>query len=144
MKLSKKTEYSLRVIFDFALHAGDGYVSLSDTAVRLGVSKQQLEQILLRVSKSQLIVAARGASGGYKLSKKPSLISLAEVLSVADPDLLGDLENFSELDTDDDGKMMTREIWLGVSKAISDYAHSLTLQDLIDMRISVAGFDFSI
>ncbi|MDR2614984.1 MAG: Rrf2 family transcriptional regulator, partial [Oscillospiraceae bacterium] len=63
MKISTKTRHALRMMLDFALHRGEGFISLRDVSFRMGVSKTYLEQIMMQINKTDLLTAARGASG---------------------------------------------------------------------------------
>lgn len=53
-------------------------VSLSE---KLGISKIYLEQVFALLKKAELVNAAKGAQGGYRLAKQPKQISALEILS---------------------------------------------------------------
>ena len=62
MKLSKKTDYALRVLFTLVEHWGQGPVSMTTLARRNDVPKRFLEHIMLELKKhnvAQIIISHR-------------------------------------------------------------------------------------
>ena len=49
MKISTKGRYALRMMLDIAVHQGEGYVALKDTAQREEISKKYLELSLIHI-----------------------------------------------------------------------------------------------
>ena len=82
MKLSTKGRYGVRLMFDLALHYGEGTVSLKDVAKRQGISEKYLWHLIPPLKNAGLINSTRGSQGGYVLAKPPHLISLKEILLV--------------------------------------------------------------
>ena len=76
MKISTRGRYSLRMMIDLAQHRSDGYITLNDIAKRQDISKKYLEQITPFLTRSELIVSAKGQAGGYALAKEPSEITV--------------------------------------------------------------------
>ena len=68
MKLSSKGRYAVLAMVDIAKYADDKPCKLSNVAVRQNISLQFLEQIFLKLKKSNLVKSHRGPGGGYKLS----------------------------------------------------------------------------
>ena len=60
MVISTKGRYALRMMLDIAVHQGEGYVALKDTAQREEISKKYLEQIALQLTQAGLLRAVRG------------------------------------------------------------------------------------
>ena len=75
MKISTKGRYALRMMLDIAVHQGEGYVALKDTAQREEISKKYLEQIALQLTQAGLLRAVRGHQGGYRLLKAPHFLA---------------------------------------------------------------------
>lgn len=51
-----------------------------------GIPSRFLVQILLQLKGASLVASTRGASGGYRLARQPSEITLAEVIEVMEGD----------------------------------------------------------
>ena len=128
MKISTKGRYALRVMIDLALHSDGAFVSLKDIAIRQEISNKYLEQIISLLNKAGYLESARGNTGGYKLTKKPSEYDILRATE-------GDLSPIFCL-TDDGGcsrkeNCKTFSFWQGLDNVIAEYVDSKTLEDLI-------------
>ena len=80
MKLSTKGRYGLRAMIDLARYSEKEPVSIGSVAARQEISERYLEQLVALLKKAGLVKSIRGASGGYVLAKKPSEISVGDIL----------------------------------------------------------------
>lgn len=130
MKISTKGRYALRVMADIAENEKYGAVSAKDIALRQNISKKYLEQILTMLTKSGLLITSRGNVGGYRLSKKPEDYIVGDILRATE----GDLKPLNCLSAGCDriSECKTRDFWVGLDKAISEYVDGKTLADLIN------------
>jgi Rrf2 family protein len=78
--LSKRTQYSLRALYSLARQHGQGPVLIARMAHDEAIPKKFLEQILLSLKGSGLVVSKKGKGGGYALARPPHRISLGEVI----------------------------------------------------------------
>lgn len=131
MRISTKTRYGLRFMVDLAQCWGVGPVAMKDVAERQGISKKYLEQVVSPLANAGLLEIKRGNRGGYQLSRAPEEITLAEVVSASEEGLelmdcltcVGSCEREPEC--------ITRNVWGGMQKAVTDYLESRTLADVI-------------
>ena len=135
MKISTKGRYALRFLADLAVNQKDGYVSLSDVAVRQGISKKYLEQIVSLLHGTDFLDSSRGTRGGYRLAKPPEKYTVKQILLATE----GSLAPVSCLDCDgsvcDRAQMCpTLPVWRGLETAVSDYLDNVTLQDIAFKR----------
>ena len=63
MKLSSKGRYAVLAMVDIAKYAEDKPCKLSNVAVRQNISLHYLEQIFLKLKKSNLVKSHRGPGG---------------------------------------------------------------------------------
>ena len=85
MKLTKKGEYALRAMIALAQHEGSR-VTILKIAEEQQIPKKFLEQILLALKASGLVVSQAGPKGGYRLSKPPLAITAGAMLqAVSEP-----------------------------------------------------------
>jgi Rrf2 family protein len=80
MKLSKKTDYALRVLFSLMDHRGEGPVSMSHLAKSNDVPKRFLEHIMLDLKEQGWVASSPGCKGGYELAQTPDRITLGQVV----------------------------------------------------------------
>lgn len=80
MKLSRKTDYALRALFDLVGSYGKGPRTIADLAARCGVPKRFLEHIMLELKRQGWVRSLPGRSGGYSLVRSPATITLGQVV----------------------------------------------------------------
>lgn len=80
MKISKKTDYALRVLFHLVDRIGEGPVPITEMAKRNDVPRKFLEQIMTELRAQGWVKSTPGRRGGYVLGKKPGQITLGEVV----------------------------------------------------------------
>jgi Rrf2 family protein len=64
MKISQKSEYALRAIFDLSLHPPEDLVKLSGIAERQEIPRKFLELIFASLRQGGLVETRRGREGG--------------------------------------------------------------------------------
>ncbi|MBO4534909.1 MAG: Rrf2 family transcriptional regulator, partial [Clostridia bacterium] len=87
MKISTKGRYALRLLVDLAEHSDEGFVPLKELATRQQISLKYAESIVSLLVKGELLLAERGASGGYRLARPADSISVATVLTLTEGSL---------------------------------------------------------
>ena len=88
MKVSLRSTYGIMAAVDLALQAGSAPIQAKSIARRQGIPARFLEQVLHAMKKAGLVSSQRGAQGGYVLSKKPSEVSVAEILEALEGPVL--------------------------------------------------------
>src|SRR5690349_24748593 len=80
MKLSLRGEYALRALVVLGLNYGQSVVRIQTISEQQNIPKRFLEQILNDLKSAEIVESKRGVSGGYRLSRPPEEISLAQVV----------------------------------------------------------------
>lgn len=134
MKLSTKGRYGLKAMFELAQQYDKELVSLNIIAERQKLSVNYLEQLIAPLRKKGLVISGRGAQGGYRLARKPSEITVKEILETLEGPLAptscvieGEDENCWKADY-----CVTRIIWERMREAIDQVVSSTTLADMIE------------
>ena len=135
MKISTRGRYALRMLADIAENQGNGYVSLKDISERQNISKKYLEQIVPALNNAGILLAGRGFMGGYRLSREPIAISVADVLRATE----GSLAPVACLETDVNGCERFRNcdtlfVWQGLKEIIENYLERVTLRDILSRK----------
>ena len=131
MMISTKGRYALRVMLDLADHNTGEYIPLKDIAHRQEISVKYLENILASLSRVNLVDAARGKGGGYRLAKTPADDSAGEIIRLAE----GSLASVSCLKGEKKGcekagHCRALPLWQGLDQMIDQYLDSYSLADL--------------
>ncbi|MCV6607589.1 MAG: Rrf2 family transcriptional regulator [Campylobacterales bacterium] len=82
--VSTKGMYGLTAIIILAREKDEKLLQIKQIASQGDIPPNYLEQILVLLKKSEIVESIRGASGGYRLLKKPSEISVYQVLKTLD------------------------------------------------------------
>ena len=132
MMVSTRGRYALRVIIDLAENADDGLIPMHKVAERQGISLKYLERILPELVSGRLVEGVHGKGGGYRLTKKPEEISVAEILKLTEGDIapVACLEdNAVVCDRMEDCR--TISVWKGLNERINEYLESVKIADLM-------------
>lgn len=137
MRISTKGRYALRIMLDLAQHCEQGPVALREISERQNITPKYMESIMALLLRDHLVQSMRGKAGGYKLTRQPSKYVLYEILSSAE----GGLAPVHCLALDENDcpirqSCLTIPVWEGLHKAIENYLSGITLQDLIDQKLT--------
>lgn len=84
MKLTTKSEYSLLALIYIARNENKGFIKIEEICSKCDVPRKYMELLLTILRQSRYIKTRRGTSGGYKLAKPASQISIAEIIRLMD------------------------------------------------------------
>jgi cysteine desulfurase len=84
MNVTSKSRYALKIMMDLAEQDQAALIHRSDIAQRQGIPLDYMDQILLRLREGGLIDSTRGRSGGYRLAKPATQVSVLEIFSAAE------------------------------------------------------------
>ena len=85
--ITQKMKYALKALLalaDEAAKPAPEALTIEEIARRAGTPKRFLEHILLEIRNAGVIASTRGRSGGYSLIKRPTEVSLSELLRTID------------------------------------------------------------
>lgn len=131
MHISSRCRYGLRAMLYLTLRGDERPVPLSEIAVAEAIPAPFLERIVAGLRSAGLVMATRGASGGYRLSRPPAQITAADVVMALD----GSLDLAACVHDDEacgrSGSCLSRRVWTRLDEAIVGALAGLTLQDLV-------------
>ena len=133
MKLTSKGRYAVIAMADLAKINADQPTSLSEISIRQGISISFLEQIFLKLKKSNLVHSSRGATGGYLLSKSPEEIKLSSIIDAVDERVktVGCKKESKKGCTGKSVKCITHNLWDDLENHINSFFEKNTLKDII-------------
>lgn len=132
MKVSLRSTYGIMAAVDLAMQTGSAPVQAKSIARRQGIPARFLEQVLHAMKKAGLVSSQRGAQGGYVLSKKPSELSVADVLEALDGPLLPRIAANGSLPFQRMKKSETllAQVWERVHQAERHVLEAITIDEL--------------
>ena len=132
MIVSTRGRYALRVLVDMAEHSQTERIPLKEIAERQEISQKYVEAIMTLLSKNNLVDAAHGKGGGYKLNRPINEYKVGDILRITE----GTLAPVACLDknaSECERKPICRTIklWSKLDELIESYLDSVTLADLM-------------
>ena len=80
LRFTKRADYGLMAIHYIAIHEDHGAVSAKRIADEFHIPSELLAKILQRLAKKGLIASQNGPKGGYVLARRPTEISVGDVV----------------------------------------------------------------
>ena len=140
LKISTKGQYALLIMTELAESEQDKFIPLKLLSHRHNLSTKYLEQILIQLSKSGLVIGLRGNNGGYKLAKKAEEYTVGEILRAMEGDLnprsLSESNTLSSVGNDD--------FWNEFNDVINTFVDSSTLEHIAEKNRQFNGYDYCI
>lgn len=137
MRLTTKSRYGLRALFDIAYNCGNSPAQIQDISRRQQISPRYLEQIFQNLKRAGILKSKRGPQGGYCLARKPHEITVLEVLNATEQDVLlvdcaGDTKKKPRRTTECpfEGNCVTQTVWEEASTLLNTLFSGMTLQTL--------------
>ena len=136
MRLSTKTRYGVRAIFDIAFHNGGPSANAAqakDIARREQIPLRYLEQIFQDLKRAGLVESKRGPRGGYFLKRAPADITLGDVVRA----LQGPIEEMFVVDKSDRdeppraSRQITAALWKELADHVNGWFDSVAISDLV-------------
>jgi Rrf2 family protein len=136
MRLSTKSRYGLRALFDIAYNTGKLPAQIQDISRRQNISPRYLEQIFQGLKKNGILTSKRGPQGGYCLAKNPDEITVKDVIQATEGDtLLVDCaggRKRKNVDCTFDGGCATQTVWEEANARLNELFTSITLKTLCE------------
>ncbi|TAL17970.1 Rrf2 family transcriptional regulator [bacterium] len=134
MRITARSDYAIRAVFDLAYHTGGGSATAEEVAGRQKISQRFLEQIFLKLRNSGVITSKRGPAGGYRLLKSPKEISLYDIIACVE----GPIELVLCVSGEDEpesgcgmqGECVARFFWKEIGEKISSILKETSIEDL--------------
>ncbi len=137
MKLSAKTRYGVRAVFDIAFHCQMSpcvAIQAKDIAKREQVPLRYLEQIFQDLRRAGLVESKRGPKGGYLLKRPASEITLAALVTA----LQGPIEESYVEDENEQSEhgvpnssLVTTALWKELGSVVTEWFEGITVEDLV-------------
>lgn len=132
MRISFKGDYALKTILDLSGNYKNGLVKISDISKRQDIPLKYLEQILLLLKGAGYVNSKRGPDGGYYLAKKPSEITVGEVIRLTEgyTSPVSCVSKSCHARCTDELKCPFRPLWSDIRDMINGVVDRVTFEDM--------------
>lgn len=138
MKISTRGRYALRLMVDLAASPGDEFVTIKSIAARQEISEKYLEQIITALSRAGFVKSARGAQGGYKLSRPAEEYTVGMILRAIEGSLVPVKCMEDEPNQCPRSSIcVTLDVWKKIDEAISSVVDNITLEELAQKQRAI-------
>lgn len=139
MKLSTRSRYAVRAVFDIAYHSGGLETTAKTIGTRQRLSARYLDQLFQALKRAGIVGSKRGPRGGYSLLRNASEISVYDVLTALEgpPELVfcvgeRDGEACGAPDCGPQEQCGDAALWKGLGEGIAAIFRQTTIKDLCD------------
>lgn len=131
LKISKLTDYGVVVLSRLA-DAGAVKLSTEDLVAQTGLALPTIRKVMKALADSGLVMAQRGAHGGYRLARAPAQIRMLDVVQAFEGPVA-----LTECASDDHQCDITASCslssnWGGINQLLTQVLARVTLQDIRD------------
>jgi Rrf2 family protein len=134
MRVSARSDYALRAVAELA--ASDGApMKRERIAEAQEIPVEFLENILLELKHVGIVMSMRGATGGFKLARPPSEISLADVIRAVDGPMANVRGDRPEIVEYHGPAAHLRDVWIAVRASLREILEETSVQDLVDGKL---------
>jgi Rrf2 family protein len=146
MGVSLKCQYGLRALFELSRRWGRGLVRIPEIAEAQAIPARFLENILNQLRQGGFVESRRGRGGGFMLSRAPSTVTLAQIVTFIDGQIYSlDCEGEQPLHRCPfKGSCVFLPVWREARTALESVYAGKTLQDLLEEDQRGALPDYSI
>lgn len=118
---------------DLALQHPGSLVTLGEVSKRQDISLPYLEQLFVKLRRDGLVVSVRGPGGGYRLSRPPAEIRVADILGAVDETVsaMHKGAGASGAASGSRAQSLTNRLWEGLSAHVYVFLHQTSLADVI-------------
>jgi Rrf2 family iron-sulfur cluster assembly transcriptional regulator len=134
MRLTTKGRFAVTAMIDVAMHGTKGPVTLAGVSQRQKISLSYLEQLFGKLRRHGLVESVRGPGGGYRLSRGPDAVSVADVIVAVDEPIDATQCGGRDSCQDDGKRCMTHQLWANLNAHIFGYLRSVTLAELVSQQ----------
>ena len=129
MRVSARADYAIRALLELTA-SGEVPVRADAIATAQAIPAKFLENLLVDLRRSRLVVSQRGRIGGYRLARPAAKISLADVIRAIDGPLAGVRDDAPEDVAYEGPAASLRDVWIALRASMRSVLEATTLADV--------------
>ena len=131
MRVTARGDYAVRAAVELAA-AGGAPRKVAEIAEAQGIPPRFLENILLALRRGGVVQSRRGADGGFRLSRPPEEITIAQILRAVE----GPIANVQGVPPDQvsyaGSATALRDVWVAVRASLRAVLERVTVADVVN------------
>ncbi|GGF45724.1 Rrf2 family transcriptional regulator [Marmoricola endophyticus] len=130
MRVSAKADYALRALIEIAGRDGAKPVSAEELGRTQDIPHGFLQAILADLRRASIVVSQRGQSGGWRMARPASEVSVADVIRAVDGPLVS-VYGLRPESVDYSGSAeILQLVWIAARSSLRDVFESVSIGDL--------------
>jgi Rrf2 family protein len=135
VRVSAKSDYALRALVEIAARVETVAVSAEELGRLQDIPHGFLQSILADLRRAGLVMSQRGQSGGWRLARDATDISVADVIRAVDGPLVSVYGLRPEAVSYNDSAMVLQHVWIAARASLREVFETVSIQHLVDGRL---------
>ena len=138
MRVTAKADYALRALIEIARRDDGSPVSAEELGRLQDIPHGFLQAILADLRRAGYVMAQRGQSGGWRLHKDASEVSVADVIRAVDGPLVSVYGLRPEAVKYNDSAAVLQHVWIAGRSSLRDVFEQVSIRQLADGKLPKA------
>ena len=138
MRVSAKSDYALRALIELAGRGDGSPVSAEELGKRQEIPHGFLQAILADLRRAGVVVSQRGQSGGWRMARPATDVTVADVIRAVDGPLVSVYGLRPEAVSYNDAAEVLQHVWIAARSSLRDVFEQVTIQALADRKLPKA------
>ena len=134
MRVSAKSDYALRALIEMASRQDGRAVSAEELGRRQDIPHGFLQAILADLRRAGIVMSQRGQSGGWRMGRPATDVSVADVIRAVDGPLVSVYGLRPEAVSYNETADVLQHVWIAARRSLRDVFESVSIQELADGR----------
>jgi Rrf2 family protein len=135
MRVTAKSDYALRALIEIARRSDSGPVSAEEIGRLQDIPHGFLQAILADMRRAGIVMAQRGQSGGWRMSRDPDDVTVADVIRAVDGPLVSIYGLRPESVEYNDSAAVLQHVWIASRHSLRDVLEKVTVRQLADGKL---------
>lgn len=135
MRVTAKSDYALRALIEIARRTDGSPVSAEEIGRLQDIPHGFLQAILADLRRSGVLVAQRGQSGGWRMSRDPDDVTVADVIRAVDGPLVSIYGLRPEAVQYNESAAVLQHVWIASRHSLRDVLEKVTVRQLADGKL---------
>ena len=138
MRVSAKSDYALRALIEMAGLADGRAVSAEELGRLQDIPHGFLQAILADLRRAGVVMSQRGQSGGWRMGRPASEVSVADVIRAVDGPLVSVYGLRPEAVSYNDSADVLQHVWIAARSSLREVFEEVSIQQLSDAQLPAA------
>lgn len=135
MRVSAKSDYALRALIEMAVRVEDRAVSAEELGRLQDIPHGFLQAILADLRKAGIVISQRGQSGGWRLARPASGVSVADVIRAVDGPLVSVYGLRPESVSYNERADVLQHVWIAARDSLREVFEFVSIEQLASREL---------